>query len=63
MPVVEVKLTAGRTDQQKERIIAGITEVLVDTLNVRPDQVTVLLYDIPKQHWGLQGKPLTSLSL
>ena len=63
MPVVEVKLTAGRTDQQKEKIIAGITGVLVDTLNVRPEQVTVLLYDIPEQHWGLQGKPLTKLSL
>ena len=62
MPVVEVKLTAGRTDQQKERIITGITDVLVQTLNVKPDQVTVLLYDIPQQHWGLRGKPLTKLA-
>jgi len=63
MPLVEVKLTAGRTEEQKEKIIEGFTKVLVDVLNVKPEQVTVLLYDIPKLHWGLRGKPLTRIEI
>jgi len=63
MPLVEVKLTVGRTEEQKEKIIEGITKVLVDALNVKPEQVTVLLYDIPRLHWGLQGKPLTKIKI
>jgi 4-oxalocrotonate tautomerase len=61
MPLVEVKLAAGRTQEQKERVIDGITKVLVTTLNVKPEQVWVLLYDIPKPHWGFEGKPLANI--
>jgi hypothetical protein len=63
MPVVEVKLTAGRTDQQKDKIIAGITEVLVDTLNVRTDKSPYSSTIFPNRTGGFKESRPRSLGL
>jgi len=61
MPVVEIKLWEGRTKEQKEKIIKGVTDVLTDVLGIKPAAATVLIYDIPKRNWGTGGKASTRL--
>ncbi len=56
MPVVEVKLWKGRTAEQKEEIIKGITSVF-EKQGVSKDQTTVIITDYEKTNWGMNGKP------
>ena len=56
MPVVQVHLWEGRTEEQIKEIIAGITNVFVE-MGSKPESVRVLVQDYPKTHWGMNGKP------
>ena len=56
MPIVEVKLWEGRTDEQIKEIIAGITDVFVK-MGSKPESVRVLIQPYPKKNWGQGGKP------
>ncbi|MFX1561183.1 MAG: 4-oxalocrotonate tautomerase family protein [Promethearchaeota archaeon] len=56
MPIVEVKMWKGVSEDAVERIISGITKVLVD-LGIPERAVEVVVQEIPKTHWGIGGKP------
>ncbi|TFG09315.1 4-oxalocrotonate tautomerase [Candidatus Heimdallarchaeota archaeon] len=56
MPVVQVQMWEGRTEEQIRDIIAGITEVLVKQ-GSKPESVRVIISEYPKSRWGMNGKP------
>ncbi|MDB5079957.1 MAG: hypothetical protein JWP00_1881 [Chloroflexi bacterium] len=56
MPIIRVEIQEGRPPETKEKLIAALTDTVVDTLGVAPEQVRVLLYELPKTHWGIAGK-------
>ncbi len=56
MPVVEVKMWKGRTEEQIKDIIKGITEVFVNQ-GSKPETVRVLIQEYPKDRWGVGGIP------
>jgi 4-oxalocrotonate tautomerase len=55
MPIVEVKMWKGVSEEAVERIISGITKVFVD-LGIPERAVEVVVQEIPKAHWGIGGK-------
>jgi 4-oxalocrotonate tautomerase len=55
MPVVIVETWAGKTDEQKAKLINGITKVFVE-IGVPADQVQIIIHDIPKTNWGIGGE-------
>lgn len=61
MPIVNIQLLAGRDAQQIEGLIADITETVARKLQVRPEQVRVLITEISATHWGVGGKSKRSL--
>ena len=56
MPIVEVKMWKGISVDAVEKIISGVTKVLVD-LGIPERAVEVIVEEIPKTHWGIGGKP------
>jgi 4-oxalocrotonate tautomerase len=58
MPVIEVKMFAGRTNEQKSQLARRFTEVTVDTLGVKPEAVRVIIYDIPKENYAVAGETI-----
>lgn len=56
MPIVEVTLKEGRNKEKKAELIRNVTDTVVNTLGVQPQQVRVLLREIPGSHWGIAGK-------
>ena len=48
MPEVIIELVEGRTLDQKRRLVREITRVVVETCEVQPDQVTVIIHENPK---------------
>jgi 4-oxalocrotonate tautomerase len=55
MPIVEVNMWKGLSEEAAEHIISGMTKVLVE-LGIPEQAVEVIIYEIPKSHWGIAGK-------
>ncbi len=56
MPYINVKITnEGVTTEQKEAIIAGMTQVLVDVLNKNPATTVVVIDEVEMENWGIGG--------
>lgn len=55
MPIIQVQVLEGRSDEKIRELIAGITDSAVRTLDVRPEQVRVIVQTVPKKYWGVGG--------
>jgi 4-oxalocrotonate tautomerase len=56
MPIVRIELLQGRTPALKDELIVRVTDAVVTTLGVDPEQVRVLLYELPPEHWAVGGQ-------
>lgn len=55
MPVITVETWEGRTVEQKRRLVAALTDAMVEHFGSNPERTYVLIYDIPKKNWGRAG--------
>jgi 4-oxalocrotonate tautomerase len=55
MPIVEVKMLEGRTDDQKRKLVKEITEVICRTIDSTPEKVRVFINEMPKKHYAIGG--------
>ena len=55
MPHVNIRITAGATQAQKEELIAGTTELLQRVLNKNPASTFVVIDEIEAGDWGAGG--------
>ena len=58
MPLVQVSVWKGISEEYVKKIIEGITQVFVD-IGIPRRAVEVIVQEIPKTHWGIDGKPAT----
>jgi len=58
IPVIHVNMWKGISEDAVEKIIEGITHVFVD-IGIPSQAVEVIVHEIPKSHWGIDGKPAT----
>lgn len=62
MPYVNVKITredGGLTAQQKEIIIKGMTNVLVDVLGRGEQTTVVVIEEVDTDNYGIGGETIT----
>ena len=60
MPVVVIDWWAGKTDEQKETLIKGITKAFGE-VGIKPEQLQIIIHDIPKTNWGTLGQQVSKL--
>ena len=58
MAIVNVTILKGRSRETKDRIIEGLTDVMVDAINAKPDQVRVVINEVEGGDYAVGGKPL-----
>jgi 4-oxalocrotonate tautomerase len=56
MPVVHVNAWEGFGAEKANTVIKGITTVFTD-MGIPAQAVEVIIHEIPKSHWGIQGEP------
>lgn len=56
MPLVQVHLWEGATPERVKTTICKITDVFVE-MDIPAQAVQVLVYEVPKTHWGIGGEP------
>ena len=58
MLIVHVNVWKCFGEDRIKTVIAGITNVFVD-MGIPLHAVEVIIHEIPKSHWGIEGKPAT----
>ncbi|HLV77333.1 MAG TPA: 4-oxalocrotonate tautomerase [Marinobacter sp.] len=56
MPIAQINILEGRTDEQKERLIEEVTDAIVRSLDAPLESVRVIINEMPKQHFGIAGQ-------
>ena len=60
MPYVNIKITReGATAEQKAKLIAGVTQLLVDVLDKNPQTTVVVIDEVDTDNWGIGGESVT----
>ena len=62
MPYVKIQITRdGVTKEQKQQLIAGVTQLLVDVLNKNPHQTHIVIDEVDTDNWGFGGELVTEI--
>ena len=60
MPVVIVEMWEGRTTEQKEKLIKGITKAF-EEIGTKAESLHVIIHDVSKTNWGMRGQQASKL--
>ncbi|WPB58381.1 2-hydroxymuconate tautomerase [Xylophilus sp. GOD-11R] len=55
MPIIQITLIAGRSDEQKQAMYAAVTEAVHTTLGAPKEAVRIMVNEIPPQHFAVAG--------
>lgn len=55
MPIVIVNIKEGRTVEQKRALVAKMTDVLCETVNVKPSSVRIIINDMKNENFAIGG--------
>ncbi|MET0089939.1 MAG: 4-oxalocrotonate tautomerase family protein [Candidatus Thiodiazotropha sp.] len=62
MPYVNIKVTdEGVTQEQKLRLIQGVTQLLVDVLGKDPNTTFVVIDEVNTDNWGIGFEQVTEI--
>ncbi|QUX96212.1 tautomerase [Marinomonas sp. CT5] len=62
MPYVNIRITdEGVTKEQKQALIKGATDLLVDVLGKNPATTVVVIDEVNTDNWGIAGESVTEL--
>ena len=56
MPLIEVNILEGRTDEQKEALLSAITRAVQESLNVPLSTIRVWINEMDPKHYMVAGK-------
>lgn len=56
MPIIEINLFEGRTVEQKQSLIAAVTKAVTTTLDVPGPNVRIMIRELTKDNFGIDGK-------
>ena len=56
MPIVRIDLRAGRTVEQKRKLVETVTKAVVDSVGAPAESVTVIIQDMAKEDHAIAGK-------
>lgn len=56
MPMIRVEMSAGRTQEQKQKVVDDITKALVEHCGCTPQSVHVVFSDVKPSDWAIAGQ-------
>lgn len=61
MPLAQIQIMEGRSEDQKRAVIEKVTAALVEAVGAPIETVRVIITEVPKAHWGIAGKSAKDL--
>lgn len=56
-----IDIWAGRTREQKEKLIEKVTQAVNEATGAPPEHIHVIVREVDKANWGVGGKPADKL--
>ncbi len=56
MPVITVRIAKGRSLETKRRMARAVTKAVAETLDVKPEWVTLLIEEFERENWATGGE-------
>lgn len=53
--LIEITMFSGRTKETKASLFKSMVDELKASLNVDPKTLFIIIYDQPKENWGMRG--------
>lgn len=60
MPIIQLNLSEGRTAEDRAAAMAAITDAVVRTLGVRPEQVRVWVNEVSLENFAIAGETMAA---
>jgi 4-oxalocrotonate tautomerase len=58
MPVIIINMLEGRSAEKKRKLLRKVTDAVVETLEVEPESVRIIINEIPKENFAVAGLPI-----
>lgn len=55
MPIISVTIATGRSVEKRRKFIAALTTAAVESFDVRPEQVRVILNEVSLDNYAVAG--------
>ena len=62
MPIIQITLVAGRSDEQKAAMYKEVTEAIHRTFGAPRENVRIMINEIPAKHFAVAGVAKTGPS-
>ena len=62
MPIIQITLVAGRSDEQKAAMYKEVTEAVHRTLGAPRENVRIMVNEVPAKHFAVAGVAKTGPS-
>ncbi len=56
MPVINVKMAAGRSQETKQELVAALTREAAGILEIKPGWITIIIDEYPRDNWASGGE-------
>ncbi|WP_134704214.1 4-oxalocrotonate tautomerase [Ammoniphilus sp. YIM 78166] len=61
MPIINIQIAQGRTEEQIKELIQNLTNTASETLGAPKQNVRVIVTEVPKTHWGIGGTAMSDI--
>ncbi|MCU5745570.1 4-oxalocrotonate tautomerase [Staphylococcus sp. SQ8-PEA] len=55
MPIINVKLIEGRSDEQLKNLVSEVTDAVERTTGANKEAIHVIIEEMKKEHYGVAG--------
>ena len=56
MPIIDIHLMEGRTDDQKRKLVASVTKAVCESVDVDPQKVKIIISEMAPNGYAVGGK-------
>jgi 4-oxalocrotonate tautomerase len=56
MPIVQIHLMSGRTNEQKRKLVKSVTQAICDSVDVNPENVRIILSEMSDNNYSFAGE-------
>jgi len=56
MPIINIDMIAGRTLDQKRKLVESVTKAVCESIGTSPERVKIKLNDMEPENYAISGK-------
>jgi len=55
VPIVEITLIEGRSDEAKARLMQKVADAIHEAIDAPKESIRIIIREVPPQHWSVGG--------